>query len=353
MSEIGIPQSPQSPRYQAAFEGHGPTYTEPFRLEAGVATFHGWHLGTGAFVVRLLSSEGGQVHFVFDLEGEHQQVGRAIVVATGGLYLLDVDVRTPCQWRVCVNPTRPPSGVTWLGHAAANSVAPASLRHAGAPGSIREPSRPRPLVDFEQLSEAVPTITVESLSLPHANPHPFNSGSFGWRSQGKALVDVNGVAVPVSADVILTVTQSRSAEPERKADFYRLARPIDTRQLKLQARIRMFRTGSFGWWCQESIRLPLGEGAEVEVNAQVTVTVRDSKPSSPARVEGQESTPESAPVADGDVSPPGEDPPSLDVMEQQHIMRVLDHTAGNKTRAARILGITPATLYNKLKLYGL
>ncbi len=45
------------------------------------------------------------------------------------------------------------------------------------------------------------------------------------------------------------------------------------------------------------------------------------------------------------------DPPSLAEVERRHIEHVLGHTQGNKARAARILGITPATLYNKLKLY--
>jgi len=38
-------------------------------------------------------------------------------------------------------------------------------------------------------------------------------------------------------------------------------------------------------------------------------------------------------------------------MEKRHIQRVLASTNGNKTRAARILGIDTKTLYNKLKSY--
>jgi DNA-binding NtrC family response regulator len=38
-------------------------------------------------------------------------------------------------------------------------------------------------------------------------------------------------------------------------------------------------------------------------------------------------------------------------VEKRHIMRVLASTGGNKTRAARILGIDTKTLYNKLKSY--
>ena len=38
-------------------------------------------------------------------------------------------------------------------------------------------------------------------------------------------------------------------------------------------------------------------------------------------------------------------------IEKRHIMRVLSSTSGNKTRAARVLGIDTKTLYNKLKAY--
>ncbi len=38
-------------------------------------------------------------------------------------------------------------------------------------------------------------------------------------------------------------------------------------------------------------------------------------------------------------------------VEKRHIMRVLSSTGGNKTRAAKVLGIDTKTLYNKLKAY--
>lgn len=54
-----------------------------------------------------------------------------------------------------------------------------------------------------------------------------------------------------------------------------------------------------------------------------------------------------------DAEPAGEllDTP-LDEIEKRHILRVLSHHNGNKTRAAKALEIDTKTLYNKLKSYG-
>lgn len=41
----------------------------------------------------------------------------------------------------------------------------------------------------------------------------------------------------------------------------------------------------------------------------------------------------------------------LDEIEKRHILRVLDHFKGNKTKAANAMGITVKTLYNKLARY--
>jgi DNA-binding NtrC family response regulator len=49
----------------------------------------------------------------------------------------------------------------------------------------------------------------------------------------------------------------------------------------------------------------------------------------------------------------GPQPRSLEALEKEHIGRVLGECSGNVTRAARILGIDRATLYNKLRRYGL
>ncbi|HYE64721.1 MAG TPA: sigma-54 dependent transcriptional regulator [Pyrinomonadaceae bacterium] len=47
----------------------------------------------------------------------------------------------------------------------------------------------------------------------------------------------------------------------------------------------------------------------------------------------------------------GPQPPTLDEVERQHILRVLDETGGNRERAAAILGISARTLYRKLREY--
>jgi two-component system response regulator HydG len=46
---------------------------------------------------------------------------------------------------------------------------------------------------------------------------------------------------------------------------------------------------------------------------------------------------------------PGGERPTLADLERRHILAVLDETGGNRTRAARILGISTTTLWRKLK----
>jgi Nif-specific regulatory protein len=44
---------------------------------------------------------------------------------------------------------------------------------------------------------------------------------------------------------------------------------------------------------------------------------------------------------------------TLEELERNHIMGTLESLGGNKTRAAKVLGITVKTLYNKLHSYGI
>jgi DNA-binding NtrC family response regulator len=47
------------------------------------------------------------------------------------------------------------------------------------------------------------------------------------------------------------------------------------------------------------------------------------------------------------------DSSSLEALEKEHIIRILREMDGNVTRSARVLGIDRATLYNKMKKYGI
>lgn len=65
----------------------------------------------------------------------------------------------------------------------------------------------------------------------------------------------------------------------------------------------------------------------------------------PARITSRKSEP-----LVSDRLPPN---PSLEIIERAYILWVLQSEAGNKTRAAEVLGIDPSTLYRKLVRYGI
>ena len=44
---------------------------------------------------------------------------------------------------------------------------------------------------------------------------------------------------------------------------------------------------------------------------------------------------------------------AMDDMEKKHILRVLEQAGGNRRRAAELLGISPTTLYKRLRQYGI
>ncbi|GBC78768.1 Transcriptional regulatory protein ZraR [bacterium HR08] len=50
-------------------------------------------------------------------------------------------------------------------------------------------------------------------------------------------------------------------------------------------------------------------------------------------------------------APPEREPRTLQEVEKRHILRILEETGGNHTRAAEILGIDRRTLYRKLEKY--
>lgn len=70
---------------------------------------------------------------------------------------------------------------------------------------------------------------------------------------------------------------------------------------------------------------------------------------------GAEPTPPASgtPSEEGSAPQPQPVELSLAAVEEAHVRRVLDACSGNRSRAARILGINRTTLYNKLRRYGI
>lgn len=58
-------------------------------------------------------------------------------------------------------------------------------------------------------------------------------------------------------------------------------------------------------------------------------------------------------IGSGDILDPGDADKSLEEVEAEHISNVLEKTDGNRSEAARILGIGERTLYRKIKEFGL
>ncbi|MFL6333701.1 MAG: sigma-54-dependent transcriptional regulator [Pyrinomonadaceae bacterium] len=62
--------------------------------------------------------------------------------------------------------------------------------------------------------------------------------------------------------------------------------------------------------------------------------------------------PNTSQSAEGKTDTSNSTPLTLDQLERQHILRVLEEQAGNRERAAAVLGISARTLYRKLREYG-
>ncbi|MEI2726860.1 MAG: helix-turn-helix domain-containing protein [Verrucomicrobiota bacterium] len=68
----------------------------------------------------------------------------------------------------------------------------------------------------------------------------------------------------------------------------------------------------------------------------------------PAEVAGATAQAGTAPAGTG----PSAELLSLGELEKRHILHALEHSAGNRTHAAKLLGISVRTLRNKLNEYG-
>jgi two-component system response regulator HydG len=95
-----------------------------------------------------------------------------------------------------------------------------------------------------------------------------------------------------------------------------------------------------------ALLLPGGEAAGGSTIGPVTLAAAGSLayiPGERAAVQG---------VAQNETAVPGAKTKSLEEVEQETILRMLAVVGGNKSEAARRLGITRRTLHQKLKKYG-
>jgi DNA-binding NtrC family response regulator len=69
------------------------------------------------------------------------------------------------------------------------------------------------------------------------------------------------------------------------------------------------------------------------------------------RLEADDVLPRSAPQTGEGKTAANSTPMTLEQLERQHILRVLEDSGGNRERAAALLGISARTLYRKLREY--
>jgi two-component system response regulator HydG len=87
----------------------------------------------------------------------------------------------------------------------------------------------------------------------------------------------------------------------------------------------------------------LAEGPEIRLE-DLPFNIRMSQSKQPLDANGQ---------TNGDNHLHGTIPMTLENLEKNHILQMLAYQQGNKTKTAKVLGITIKTLYNKLHRYGL
>ena len=64
-------------------------------------------------------------------------------------------------------------------------------------------------------------------------------------------------------------------------------------------------------------------------------------------------SPEDLPIGGGELEEEATDHFSLDEIEKEHILKILNQTGWNISKSSALLGINRSTLYNKINRYGL